>query len=156
VICVPVIFRMKKEKLNLLVLTFALLLTTGCSSFNREWKATAAAPPAPGSIEGAWVGTWLSDHNGHHGGLRAIITKLDTDRYHTRFHATYMKILTFGQAVDLDVRQDGTNFTFSGAADLGKAYGGLYQYKGNSSPNGFYSTYNCSIDNGTFRMKRPE
>lgn len=141
---------------QLLGLTIGLLLATGCSSFNREWKAAAATTPVSGTIEGAWDGTWLSDHNGHNGRLRAIITKLDDDEYHARFHATYMKMLTFGQAVNLQVKKNGTNFTFSGSAELGKAYGGIYSYEGNSSPEGFYSTYNCSIDHGTFRMTRPE
>lgn len=147
----------KVNKLSLLLATAgALILLTGCSGFNREWKQIAAQPLQPGSIEGAWDGSWLSDHNGHKGGLRAIITKLDEDTYNARFHATYMRILTFGQTVDLTVKQNGTNFTFSGEADLGKSYGGIYTYEGNASPEGFFSTYNCSIDHGAFRMTRPE
>lgn len=142
--------------IQLLTLSVGLLLVTGCSSFNREWKAAAVVPSSPGSIEGAWDGTWLSGHNAHTGRLRAIITKLNDDEYYARFHATYMRVLTFGQAVNLQVKQDGTNFTFSGVADLGKTYGGVYTYEGNSSPEGFYSTYKCSIDHGTFRMTRPE
>lgn len=147
---------MKKDKLSLFALALCLACTTACSSFNREWQAVAAGPVKTGSIEGAWDGIWLSDHNQHTGRLRAIITKLDNDEYHARFHASYLRILTFGQAVNLAVKQDGTNFTFSGAADLGKSYGGIYEYQGNSSPEGFYSTYKCSIDHGTFRMTRPE
>jgi len=147
---------MKNSKLHLIALAFSLLLTSACSSFHRDWKAAAARPAPAGSIEGAWDGTWLSDHNQHTGRLRAIITRLDGDRYHARFHATYMKILTFGQAVDLKVRREGTNFTFSGSADLGKIYGGVYEYQGNASPEAFFSTYKCSIDHGTFRMKRPD
>ena len=134
----------------------ALIFFTGCSGFNREWKQVAAEPLQPGSIAGAWDGSWLSDHNGHKGGLRAIITKLDEDTYNARFRATYMRILTFGQTVNLTVKQDGTNFTFSGEADLGKSHGGIYTYKGNSSPESFHSTYNCSIDHGTFKMSRPK
>ena len=133
-----------------------LLATGGCSSFNREWSATAAARPAADGIEGAWDGTWLSGHNGHTGRLRAIVTRLNEEEYHARFHATYMRVLTFGQAVDLRVTRTGTNFTFSGAADLGKAYGGVYRYEGHASPGEFHSTYDCSIDHGTFRMRRPE
>lgn len=147
---------MKKDKLSLLALALCLTFTTACSSFNREWKAAAATPGQPDSIEGAWDGIWLSDHNDHTGRLRAIITRLNDDEYYARFHASYMKILTFGQAVNLQVKKAGTNFTFSGAADLGKTYGGIYEYKGNSSPEGFYSTYKCSIDHGTFRMTRPD
>jgi len=134
----------------------ALVLFTGCSGFNRDWKKASAQSLHADSIEGLWKGTWLSDHNGHNGGLRAIITKLDEDTYNARFHATYMRILTFGQTVDLTVKQNGTNFTFSGEADLGKAWGGVYSYKGNMTTENFFSTYKCSIDHGTFRMSRPE
>lgn len=146
---------MRTSNIQTIGLLGLLFLLTGCSSFNREWKA-AAKSPQPDGIEGAWDGTWLSDHNGHNGRLRAIITRTEGDGYHARFHATYMRILTFGQAVDLRVKQEGTNFVLSGTADLGKGYGGVYTYEGNSSPEAFYSTYECSIDHGTFRMKRPD
>jgi hypothetical protein len=132
-----------------------LLLVSGCSSFNGDWKKAAIVPATPGSIEGAWTGSWLSDHNAHTGGLRAIITRREGDIYHARFHATYMKVLSFGQAVHLKVKQDGTNFTFSGSEDLGKTHGGSYSYEGNSSPEAFFSKYDCPIDHGTFQMKRP-
>lgn len=146
---------MKSATIQTACLLALVTLFTGCSSFNREWKAAAATAPDANSIEGAWDGTWLSDHNGHNGRLRAIITRLNDDEYFARFHATYMRVLTFGQSVNLRVRQDGTNFVFSGSADLGKSYGGIYTYEGNTSPEAFYSTYKCSIDHGTFRMKRP-
>ena len=128
---------------------------TGCA-FEREWQAAQGYAWPENELAGCWEGTWHSNWNGHNGGLRAIITKLNDDEYYARFHATYMRVLTFGQAVNLQVKQDGTNFTFSGAADLGKTYGGVYTYEGNSSPEGFYSTYKCSIDHGTFRMTRPK
>ena len=132
-----------------------LLLVSGCSTFNRDYQQAASIPPTPDSIEGAWTGSWLSDHNAHTGGLRAIITRRNEDTYHARFHATYMRVLSFGQAVDLVVKKDGTNFTFSGSEDLGKAHGGSYSYKGNSPPDAFFSKYDCAIDHGTFQMKRP-
>lgn len=143
-----------RNVLRTLFAAVAIIGLSGCSTFNRDWKAAAAAPQGEG-IEGAWKGSWLSDHNGHNGGLRAIITRKDESTYHARFHATYKRILGFGQAVDLVVNRDGTNYTFSGRANLGKAHGGDYTYEGNASPEGFRSTYNCSIDHGTFRMARP-
>jgi hypothetical protein len=147
---------MKPVTLQTLCLIGLLVCTAGCSSFNREWNSVAVSQPAADSLTGAWDGTWLSDHNGHAGRLRAIITRRTDDTYHARFHATYMRILTFGQAVDLTVDRQGTNFTFSGAADLGKAHGGSYSYEGNASPEKFFSTYKCSIDHGTFRLHRPQ
>ncbi|MGB0582354.1 MAG: hypothetical protein ACPGVU_21895 [Limisphaerales bacterium] len=148
--------RKLKNLRTMIATACALVLLTGCSGFNRDWKNASAEPLKTDSIEGTWKGTWLSDHNGHNGGLRAIITKLDADTYNARFHATYMRILTFGQTVDLTVKQEGTNYTFTGEADLGKAYGGIYTYKGKMTTKDFFSTYNCSIDHGTFKMSRPE
>ena len=147
---------MKAPSLKHVGLLGLLLLITGCSSFHREWRTVGATSPASQGLEGAWDGTWLSDHNGHTGRLRAIITRLNEKEYHARFHASYLRVLSFGQAVNLRVRKDGTNFVFAGEADLGKAYGGVYSYEGSATAYAFKSTYKCSIDFGTFRMERPE
>ena len=53
--------------------TFALLIS-GCSSFNRAWKAAEETPPEVATIAGRWEGTWRSDVNGHNDRLRALIT----------------------------------------------------------------------------------
>ena len=44
---------------------------------------------------------------------------------------------------------------FSGAEDLGKAYG-VYRYEGKATATNFYSTYKASFDHGTFQMTRPK
>lgn len=132
----------------------AVLLVSGCSTFNRDWKAAAVAPAPANSIEGRWEGKWLSDHNGHSGGLRALIKKLDNGQYETRFHATYGVIFRFGMQVKLDVQPAGGLWQFSGAEDLGKPYG-VYRYEGKASATNFFSTYKASFDHGTFQMTRP-
>ena len=133
----------------------ALLVLSGCSTFNRDWKAAAAKPMPANSVEGRWEGKWHSDHNGHTGGLRALVTKLDSGQYEARFHATYAVILSFSSTVNLDVRPAGGLLQFSGSADLGKAAGGLYHYEGKASGTNFFSTYECPSDHGTFQMTRP-
>ncbi|MBG89826.1 MAG: hypothetical protein CMO80_23415 [Verrucomicrobiales bacterium] len=140
---------------RLLACTILAIVVSGCSTFKRDFKEAAALPQSSDSIAGVWKGSWLSDHNAHTGSLRAIITHKEADTYHARFHATYKRIFSFGQAVDLVVKKDGTNFTFSGSADLGGIYGGNYAYEGKATPENFFSTYKCSIDHGTFQMKRP-
>ena len=45
----------------------ALLVLSGCSTFNRDWKAAATATAPTNSIAGRWEGKWVSDHNGHNG-----------------------------------------------------------------------------------------
>ncbi|MEQ2008904.1 MAG: hypothetical protein ABMA26_19150 [Limisphaerales bacterium] len=133
----------------------ALLVLSGCSTFSRDWKAAAAKPMPANSVEGRWEGRWHSDHNGHNGGLRALVMKLDSGQYEARFHATYAVVLSFGSTVNLDVRPAGGLHQFSGSADLGKAAGGLYHYEGKASATNFFSTYKCPSDHGTFQMTRP-
>src|ERR1051326_2514748 len=39
------------------------LLLGGCSTFNRDWKAAAAATTPGDDVQGRWLGRWLSDVN---------------------------------------------------------------------------------------------
>ena len=134
----------------------ALLVLSGCSTFNRDWKAAAASPTPANSIAGRWEGKWLSEHNGHSGKLRALIRPLDNGQYETRFHAKYGFIFSFGMEAKFDVRPAAEGqWQFSGAEDLGKAYG-VYRYGGKASVTNFFSTYKASFDHGTFQMTRPK
>ncbi len=148
----------KRSKTGIPIVPVLALITllTGCSTFNSEWRAAAKQPPSSGSIEGAWDGSWKSNHNGHNGSLRAIITKLDDNTYEARFRAKYMKILSFSQVTRLTSTITDSVHEFEGQNDLGKAYGGIYYYEGNATPDRFFSTYKCSIDHGTFQMTRPK
>lgn len=132
----------------------ALLVLSGCSTFNRDWQAAVNPNPA-GSIEGRWEGKWLSNHNGHSGRLRALIRKLDNGQYETRFHAKYGFIFSFGMQANLDVKPTDGLWQFSGQEDLGKPYG-VYRYEGKASVTNFFSTYKASYDHGTFQMVRPK
>lgn len=136
----------------------ALVVLTGCSSFERAWKDSLARPfPAQG-VTGPWVGTWLSDSNGHNGALRCILTQTTNNAYEAWFKAKYRKVipLTYAYKVTLEVLpvQDGV-FTFSGKENLGALAGGVYHYEGRIAGTNFFSTYRCRIDHGTFRMSRP-
>ena len=99
-----------------------LLLSTGCSGFNREWKKTTAVEDD--RLAGRWEGGWLSDVNGHHGKLRCIVTKTN-EEYSARFRATYQIILHFTYTVPLRAEADGGSVKFGGEADLGLAGGGV-------------------------------
>ena len=134
-----------------------VMLTTGCSTFNREWKTAAAHPPPAGDISGRWEGSWLSGKNGHHGRLRCLVTKLDDTHYRARYKATYWKLLRFGYAVTMSVEKSSDDtFKSAGEADLGWWGGGVYRYEGQITPDKFFSTYKSSHDHGTFQMKRPD
>src|SRR5579871_5678175 len=132
-------------------LVAALLGLNGCSDFDRDWNAAAAAKPADQTdITGRWEGTWSSDANGHCGGLRCIITRLDPRSYHARYAATYAGIFHFGYEMTLIADKQNDWVQFEGSADLGSMAGGNYHYEGHANAEAFYATYKSSDDHGRF------
>ena len=129
-------------------------LGVGCSSFQQDWRH--AANPSPGSnpTEGRWQGRWISSANGHQGRLRCVLTRLEADRYRARYHANYLKILSFHYTAELRVEAKAEGYAFKGSADLGRLAGGVYAYEGTIVSNRFYSTYKSKYDHGNFEMKR--
>ena len=132
----------------------ALALLSGCSSFNREWRA-AGKQPALNGLVGRGEGHWISYVNGHNDKLRCVIKEQGANSYTADFHATYKHVFHFSYAVPLTVQQQGNNFVFSGQADLGKLAGGVYTYNGAATPTNFFSTYDSKYDHGKFEMHRP-
>lgn len=146
---------------RLLPITFAIglaLCSSSCSTgFNRDWNLAATKnATAPGSLEGAWKGTWLSKVNGHHGELRAVVTAVagqtPPSDYDFRYHATYKKILSGGYTARHHVDAKGG---LSGSQDLGRLVGGVFTYEGKVTAKEFRATYKSSSDHGVFEMKRP-
>ena len=130
----------------------AIIVLTGCSSFEREWKQAASAGDS--GLAGRWQGTWVSEVNGHHGKLRCIVARESEKVYQARFHATYQAVLHFTYTVELQAQGEGSGLQFEGEADLGIA-GGVYHYVGHADGTNFTSTYSCQSDHGTFQMGRP-
>ena len=143
-----------------LIALLLVMIAAGCSTFNRDWKSAAAArPPAPGGIEGAWQGTWLSHSNGHTGKLRAIVARDLTGAYETRFHATFWKVFSAGYTVTLRVKPDRDVVRLVGREDLGSymCYDlGEYTYEGTATGTEFKCTYQSRKDGGVFEMTRPK
>ena len=141
----------------LIALALALLAGGGCASaFQRDWKRAATAPEAPGDhLAGRWKGSWRSDKSGHSGGLRCIATRTGEDAYRARFDATYAAVFRFGYTMEMtaDVREDVTYV--AGEADLGKTYGGVYEYEGEADGRTFRLNYRTKKDYGHFTLKRP-
>ena len=137
-------------------LGFSLLLTTsGCSSFERQWKAAVANPPAdPTDITGQWKGRWVSDASGHNGGLRCVVTRTGAQTYSARFRAAWGWIFRFEYELPLvaDRRDDAYTY-FHGEADLG--WPGVYRYEGKAGGDEFICEYETDKDYGTFTMTRP-
>jgi uncharacterized protein YceK len=143
--------------IKLLCLASLLWMTSGCSGFHRAWKAeqSKATTYAKEALTGAWEGTWLSDVNGHHGRLRALITENSDGTYHAWYHAKYKRILSFSYSVDMEAQDIPDGHAFNGKANLGKLAGGVYAYEGFAT-NGIYNaTYDSKYDHGVFKMERP-
>jgi hypothetical protein len=140
------------RKLALLALPALVLVGSSCSSFNREWRKTGRNPVPSTGLEGRWEGNWLSEVNHHHGKLRCIVSK-DGEVYRARFHAKYLKILSFGYTVALKAEASGERYQFSGEANLG-VMGGIYHYQGHADPTNFLSIYSSKYDRGTFQMQK--
>jgi hypothetical protein len=140
-----------------------LSFLSGCSSFESRWKAAGEnSSIAPHSLEGRWEGNWVSDGNGHQGGLRCIVTHKESDIYLADFHATFWKIFQFGYSIDLKATEVGPKrYQFTGDSDLGWLAGGKYHYDGaselggNGKADSFACTYKSADDHGRFNMTRP-
>ena len=146
----------------LLVLFTAPLPLTGCSRFESDWRSPAVARAASQAqqagdqLGGRWKGSWKSRANGHSGGLRCIMTRLDDDTYRAQFHATFGLVFQFDYTVNMDVRRENEVTYFGGKADLGRMAGGMYTYDGHADGTVFHSTYRSGNDHGYFRMRRPQ
>jgi hypothetical protein len=151
---------------NVALATVLIALLTGCS-FDRKWRAakraeaafvptTLAVTPPTDPLAGRWQGKWVSKSNGHSGGLRAIITRVDDHTYRADFDASYMAILRFGYGMQLNAKRDPDGeIAFEGNENLGSLAGGEYQYNGTADGTTFDATYKSSADHGTFQMTRP-
>jgi hypothetical protein len=139
-----------------IALASLLLLAGGCTSkFQSDWRRAAVDSPADDHLSGRWKGSWKSDKSGHSGGLRCLVSQTGEGAYRARFDATYMLLLRFGYAMDMtaDVREDVTYV--AGEQDLGKSYGGVYEYEGQANGRTFRLNYKTNTDYGHFTLKRP-
>jgi hypothetical protein len=143
---------------QLLALMLAVLFTAGCSSqFQSEWRSAAAATDAgpDDHLSGRWKGSWKSDKSGHSGGMRCVAAKTGADTYRAKFNATYGVLLRFDYRMDMtaDVRDEVTYV--AGEQDLGKTFGGVYEYEGTADGKTFRLNYRTKSDYGHFTLKRP-
>ena len=134
-----------------LLLAMAL---SGCSTFHREWKQAGNQRPPIDDITGRWRGVWKSEATGHQGALRCVVSKESPEKYRFLYRATWKTILHGTYAVHQDVQREGHVFKMRGGADLGKLYGGRYEYEGQATHTNFFSTYRAQGDHGTFQMTR--
>jgi hypothetical protein len=134
----------------------AITLLPGCVGFHQKWlKAGEDSPPPHADLEGAWVGSWTSGHNGHSGKLRCIATEKAPGQYEFYYHATWAKVLSGGFRIECEVEEKDGKWTFSGDRDLG-ALGGEFSHKGEATPDKLDATFRSQRgDHGSFKLVRP-
>jgi hypothetical protein len=137
-----------------LIVALSLVVSSGCCSFEREWRGSMCCVSGGDRLDGLWEGTWRSCANNHTGRLRAIITRCDDGLYRARFHAVFWEVLPFEFTLTMtSVAADGVE-QFSGEADLGPLAGGVYTYAGQTDGCEFNATYCARSDHGVFQMRR--
>lgn len=97
------------------LIALALVSQTGCSAlsgFHRDWRSCCCA--SQGDITGYWDGCWESRCTGHHGKVRAIITRCDDTHYRARFHGTFFKVIPFGYEMTLTAVPQEGRYVLSG------------------------------------------
>lgn len=137
------------------LIALALVSQTGCSAlsgFHRDWRSGCCA--SQGGITGCWDGCWESRCTGHHGKVRAIITRCDDTRYRARFHGTFFKVIPFGYEMTLTAVSQEGQYVLSGQKNLGRLAGGVYRFQGHATDSEFYADYTSDNDRGTFIMSR--
>ena len=127
----------------------------GTMSYNQAWD-DFSEEEEPGGMVGRWQGTWVSEWNGHDGGLRCMLTSAEEDAFLARFHSTYGWFLSFRhEALFHVVNDEGGALRFEGEEDLGALFGGLYRYSGTVTGDRFEAHYEAENgDHGTFSMER--
>jgi len=162
---------MKRALLIRLVL--GLILTSVLPScgfaFREAWKKAPGptfafrGPNGPCTADfpsegvGKWKGTWLSDANGHHGDLLCVVSESKNSQGDHEFfyHATWKKILSGSyKAIHTVKKQKDGTYIFKGEHKMPDWAGGLYHYEGTIKGDEFKANYRCSMDNGTYTMKR--
>src|SRR4029453_16317206 len=83
----------------------SLMWLAGCSTFERDWKAAAAAT-RPAGVGGAWEGEWHSATGHGAGRLKCILSDGEqSGQYQARFRATFWGFLKAGYTIRLDGRE---------------------------------------------------
>lgn len=141
------------QRLRFAVSLLLLVTLSSCNgAFRKAWKA---APVSEG-VNGKWEGTWLSAANGHHGALRCAVSGPKGDGDHQFFYrATWKSILSgsYKSIHHVQAKKDGT-YVFKGDHTMPDWAGGKYHYEGTIKGDEFNACYECSMDRGTFTMKR--
>jgi hypothetical protein len=124
------------------------------SAFQHEWRRYQTLPNASDGIAGRWVGEWISEHSGHRGELRCVLTPISLELHRAFFYATFSRLFRVGYVTELKAERCGDRTCLRGEEDLGALAGGIYRCEGEVSGTNFDCKYSCKYDHGIFRLKR--
>jgi len=120
-------------------------------------KETAAQAKLPTSPEGAWVGEWKSEVNGHEGPLWCLVhpSAEKPGHYDFRYRAGW-GLVHFGDythTVEVAEDADG-NLPLEGRMELPAGFG-TYTVKGKLTSTEFKASYKSKGDRGSMKLARP-
>jgi hypothetical protein len=140
---------------RLFVLALLVCCSSGCLlNFGRDWRSAKRDGIYTDNLAGLWEGTWQSDHNGHTGTLKAIITPCGNGQYKAQYKGTFALIIPFAYATTHAAADEPGVTYFSGQENLGPLFGGDYTINGWANGESFVASYCADVDHGTFTMHR--
>jgi hypothetical protein len=122
--------------------------------FHREWKRYQTSTAQSDGIAGRWTGEWISEHSGHRGELKCVLTPVSAHAYRASFYATFSRYFAVGYVTDLKAEQTDARTSLKGEEDLGAMAGGTYRCEGEVVGAEFNCRYSCKYDHGVFRLGR--
>ena len=151
-------FNRKTAPVFLLAVSSCLLLSSCASSrFEKAWTASLSETVSDSSPTGPWTGKWTTKTNGHAGGLRCLVTKVDKHPEQLQFwyHATWGKGFSAPFKVKYKfVRTTNNHFKIKGSRDLGIF--GSFKHEADITPSSFTADYsNKKGSLGSFELVRP-
>jgi hypothetical protein len=146
---------MNFTKLRSFVSALALTLSlASCgTAYQAKWNAARDKGGAPGSIEGAWEGKWLSSTNGHTGKLWCLIGEGSPNERNFDYRATWGRILSGSFSATHQLQRKGDATTFVVDHPIGKL--GTFHAEGTIADGKFSACYQAAGDRGTLELTRP-
>src|SRR5436190_16546892 len=97
------------------------------AEFVRAWQAYRPPAQEAESVQGRWVGDWVSEVSGHHGELKCLLTMIGPGQLEAKFLGTFRRFLRVAYAARLNAKEIPGGFQLKGQNDLGSLAGGTYE-----------------------------
>ena len=152
------------------VATYAMIVGVGCSHSDITSQANNSQPDIQRAvslnndeqpnISGDWTGTWgvylpQQTNNATQNTQQQLdcrVVALTPDRWQATFEGECGR--PYKYTIQMDGRRAGDVVLFKGSVDLGKKDGGVYNWIGRATVEGFTGFYTSQAYTGTFQMAR--